>query len=64
MFSKMSPRERILNSLQGKSTGRVAWCPNLAYYWEACYRHKVSIVALYVLLKLQLPHTMYVNPKT
>ena len=30
----MTPRERILGSLTGKSVDRVPWCPFLAYYWD------------------------------
>ncbi len=31
----MSPRERLLASLRGRETDRLAWSPNLAYWWEA-----------------------------
>lgn len=35
MIHEMTPKERILNALQGKETDRIPWSPFLTYYWEA-----------------------------
>lgn len=33
--AQMSSRERLLRSLRGQETDRLAWSPFLAYYWES-----------------------------
>jgi len=41
-MADMSPRQRLLASMRGEQTDRVAWSPFLAYFWESCSEEVIS----------------------